>query len=180
MQPLTARPEVNLVQAFGLFFRRFFDYRGRSSRSEFVWVAATHVAITLTVTVLSIARVLAEGLGLTGSTPGDNSPIYNLYSLVMLVGMVSLTVRRLRDAGFSPYLTFLICIPGAGAIALLVMGSQPSKQLVIDGVPAVAALSAGDQHLTISGIQNQTDPNLAVGYQPPTTGPSYPPAPPKY
>lgn len=96
--------KVGFLAAFPMFFKRYVDFTGRSSRSEYWWwqVWSTLIAIflfggialaavqsfgnhsyALPLLVMAVIAVLAYGLGI-------------------LVPRIALTVRRFRDAGVNP------------------------------------------------------------------------------
>lgn len=52
---------------------------------------------------------------------------YGIVALSALVPTLALGARRLRDAGFSPYLLFLFLLGAFGAIPLWVMHALPAK-----------------------------------------------------
>ena len=119
--------KVGMFGAIRNYLKFYAAFRGRSSRSEYwyLWLAGL-LANLLWFSVLllfSELRVDPEGL---------LTYIVVLTPLVMSIGLViptfAVMARRLRDAGFSPYLLFLLFAPGGG-IALWVMMLWPSKPL---------------------------------------------------
>ena len=53
--------------------------------------------------------------------------ISDVLSLLLLLPGLSLGVRRLRDADFSPWLLLIVFIPFIGIITLIVLWCMPSK-----------------------------------------------------
>ena len=45
--------------------------------------------------------------------------VYNLYGLCFFVALLSMTIRRLRDAGYTAKTLFWLLLPGIGMVALL-------------------------------------------------------------
>jgi len=104
------RPEkVGLAGAVSNFFYHYLEFRGRSSRSEwaYMWLFSGIVFIIL-IFLLSIS----EELG---------SVVFGLYFFATIVPHLSLTVRRLRDAGYSPFWIFFSLVPFVGGITVFVL-----------------------------------------------------------
>lgn len=117
---------MSFSEAIQTVFRKYADFSGRASRPEFWWW------ILFTVLVGAVLNSLPIwGFGpLWGFDPGDGgfSPRASLagaWALVVLVPNLAVTVRRLRDAGYSWANLFWIFLPVAGLIVLIVMCSQP-------------------------------------------------------
>ena len=102
--------KVTFLSAFGLFFKNYFNFRGRSGRREFwymaLWDALYMIVLVVLALLLFSARAIQAGTGVAG-------PIFyflmGLFLVMILVAFavvipsVSLAVRRYRDAGISPY-----------------------------------------------------------------------------
>ena len=102
-------------------YTRYFDFKGRASRSEF-WLFVLWCAI-----MASIA--LAIDYGMLGWS--DKSSEYGPYGPATIVEMLfnfipglSVTIRRLHDKDKSGWLYFLVLLPIVGAIILLVWFCQ--------------------------------------------------------
>ncbi|MEX6508826.1 DUF805 domain-containing protein [Jiella sp. M17.18] len=110
-------PGASLGQAFSRFWKKYADFRGRASRSEF-WYAE------LGIVLLAFAIGFAEQLlaPRTGLFVGD------LYSLAALIPSLSIAVRRLHDTGRSGWYYLLVFIPLVGALVLLVFFCQRSDE----------------------------------------------------
>lgn len=119
---------MSFSEAISLGFRKYADFSGRASRPEFWWW------ILFTVLVGAVLNSLPVwGMGpLWNFDPIDGSisprgSLSGVWSLVVLVPNLAVTVRRLRDAGYSWANLFWILLPVAGIIILIVMCSQPSS-----------------------------------------------------
>lgn len=101
--------QVGFGTAFALFFKRYVDFTGRSSRAEYWWWQLWKLLIGMATFVIWLALTTV----LIGQ-PGDNTK-YNvlafmvvsvlvvvIYHLAILVPTISLLVRRFRDTGISP------------------------------------------------------------------------------
>lgn len=92
-------------------FRRYFDFHGRSGRREF-WI--------FFLGNLLVASALRDLLGDHAWTP-------RLFSTLVFIPTLAVSVRRLHDIGRSGWWMLLNLIPGLGQIVLLVMMLIESK-----------------------------------------------------
>ena len=104
---------IDMTQAVILFFKNYFDFSGRASRGEFWW---TYLAFFIASIILTIVDAVIGGViyGFTESEFLLNNGIFsNIFSLVTLIGWISLTSRRLQDNGHSGWwqLAYLSIIP---------------------------------------------------------------------
>ncbi|WP_285115665.1 DUF805 domain-containing protein [Leifsonia sp. fls2-241-R2A-40a] len=124
---------ASLGQAVQRFFKKYADFTGRASRSEYWWwyLVTIIVAIVLEVLALTLgnagATVNADGT----STPG---PLFWLpvlliivWGLATIVPHLALTWRRLHDVNLAGPFFFLGLIPFVGGIIVLVLVLLPSK-----------------------------------------------------
>ena len=116
-------------------------FTGRASRSEYWWTALLFTIIALVCAAVDSQMVLsvlqAEGeAGLFTLRPFDFAVTYCW--LLTLPTFLSLSVRRLHDAGFSGLWLLLYIVP-FGALALLILHVMPSDgKTTIYGAPATA------------------------------------------
>lgn len=120
-------------EAVRRFFRKYSDFTGRASRSEFWWWWLLSVAIGI------VFEILLLTLGSVGGvTNSDGSrglgPIawillvaYLMWVVVIVVPSIALIWRRLHDADLAGPFFFLGFIPFVGGIILLVFYLLPSK-----------------------------------------------------
>lgn len=101
------------MQEYVRMWQRGFDFGGTSNRTEF-WMAALFNFI--------IGLVIGFIVVFTGLLF-----ISWIYSIAVLIPGISLGVRRLRDAGFSPLLYLLALVPAVGAIILIVLWCCDTK-----------------------------------------------------
>lgn len=101
---------VSFGGAIKLFFQNYANFTGRASRSEYWWFFLFNFIVSFVLGLIPMIGWIASGI----------------YSLAMLIGGLSLFVRRLHDTGRSwPYM-FIALIPLAGPIILLVWLCQAS------------------------------------------------------
>lgn len=121
---------LNFTGAVKNFFRKWKQFTGRASRSEF-WYAILFHAIVVTslvaLLIVSLISMLATTDPYTGSVAPGASVIYLavlclnlLVSLIFIVPNIALTVRRLHDTNKPGAYYFLSWIPFVGPIILLV------------------------------------------------------------
>ena len=109
------------MKEFILMFKNTFNFSGKSSRREY-WVAMLfNCIVSALLFVLVLPLVFDVDLMITAYIS-----LTTLYEVLLFVPMLSLTVRRLRDAGKSPWWIF-ISLTFIGSIILLVWLAMPSE-----------------------------------------------------
>lgn len=99
--------------------KHFFDFKGRATRKQF-WLFTLFNVIFL---------VILTALGtVSGSVGTLFRTLYYIYSLVLLLPSLGLTVRRLHDINFRGWWVLLAFIPVVGPLTLLVFYILPSKE----------------------------------------------------
>lgn len=109
--------------------KRWADFSGRASRTEYWMFQLVNNIISLILLGIGFGIVLALGIPETGSVDMLTLAIMSLcliYSLVVFVPALALTVRRLHDVDMTGWL-FLIAFVPFGSIILLVLACLPSK-----------------------------------------------------
>ena len=98
-------------------WKRYRDFAGRTSRSAF-WLAwITHKFLSIV-----LMFILAFGLTVASDLTAEevNAVIrltLSLFQLAFLVPCIAMTVRRLRDAGYSAKSFYWLLVPLIGGIA---------------------------------------------------------------
>ena len=120
-----------MINAYKSFFKGYVDFTGRSTRSEYWWIWLTNM-ILLVPFYSSYFKALANPRNETALMAlGGIAIIYMIFGLALMLPMLALTVRRLRDAGFHWALIFVIFIPMVGPLALLALLAMPTKQVEV-------------------------------------------------
>ena len=120
-----------MINAYKNFFKGYVDFTGRSTRSEYWWIWLTNM-ILLVPFYSAYFKVLANPRNEAALVAlGGIAIIYMIFGLALILPMLALTVRRLRDAGFHWALIFVIFIPMVGALALLALLAMPTKQVEV-------------------------------------------------
>jgi uncharacterized membrane protein YhaH (DUF805 family) len=115
-------------EAIRRFFKKYADFTGRASRSEFWWWYLFAIIIG------AVYGILLSTLGTAGNGGSGLGPfgwvlvvLYSLWGLAILVPSLALIWRRLHDANLAGPFLFLGFIPFVGWIILLVFYLLPSK-----------------------------------------------------
>ena len=133
----------NLFTAFGSFFSRYVDFSGRSRRSEFWLSYLMNGIITIILSFFMLAPYVdaiikffmysSDFVYMSGEEVfllfGENVGgvligllLVLLYSLIILIPSIAITVRRLHDADLSGWFALLLLVPYANTIAQIVFG----------------------------------------------------------
>lgn len=110
---------VSFAQAVkdGTHYCLHFDYKGRSSRSEFWWFQlGLFLFATLSLTIIAFVDALDTDLGYLAS-----SLLFLSYYVFVQYCSIILCIRRLHDRNMRGWWYLLILIPLLGPIALLVL-----------------------------------------------------------
>jgi uncharacterized membrane protein YhaH (DUF805 family) len=99
-------------QAIELGFRRYADFRGRSSRAEYWYWVLFYFLLSLVLNVLDTA-VFLRG-------PGEPGPFGSIATIVMLVPSIAVSARRLHDIGRTAWWLLIAFLPVIGFIVLLI------------------------------------------------------------
>ena len=90
---------LSCISGFSMYWTRYFDFKGRSTRSEFWW---SFLGLTLITGMIAGIEKMNNKVGLL---------IYIIFSVITVIPNISQYVRRFRDIGISPYwviITFII------------------------------------------------------------------------
>jgi len=129
---------ATMGQAWTRFWKKYADFSGRASRSEF-WFAYLWLVILLFGSYFVFAILLAVvgsiGSAIDGSSSdaafGIGAGVVGLLwvgaYIAAIIPMISVTVRRLHDAGYSGGYFFMGFIPFVGSILLIVYFVTDSK-----------------------------------------------------
>ena len=115
---------MHFREAIKAGFRNYAEFHGRASRSEFWW----WILFTALVSVALSAVPIGPTFSWMGSAPvvQSTSDLGGIWSIVVLLPTLGLTVRRLRDSGRGWGNVFWILLPLAGMIVLIVLCAQPT------------------------------------------------------
>ncbi len=133
---------MTFVDAIKAGFKNFANFKGTASRSEFwYWVLFT----TLVGLVLDQIDQLS---GLGGAT---GMGLSSIASLVFLIPNLSVTFRRLHDAGFSGWLYSLNLVPAAAGVWFVISFLQDFQASGLPADPDSLILAAEEFVTTQTG-----------------------------
>lgn len=106
----SAVEKPTIINCYNKFWKNYTNFSGRARRSEYWFVVLANFLIAF----INVIPYVGQG-------------VYSLYTLAILVPVLSLMVRRLHDIGKEWYYIFFGLIPIAGAIILIVWFCQDSQ-----------------------------------------------------
>lgn len=101
-------------------WRRTFDFRGMSTRTEFWSFSLINAAVAL--------FLLLSGETAAGTLSIVLDLAYTAFIMLAFIPWLSVTTRRVRDATGSGLWTLFLLLPFVGGLVVLVMALMPSKQ----------------------------------------------------
>ena len=125
------------------FFRRYRDFDGRSSRSEYWWVYLAGLLVDLT---LSLPELIFEP---SMSRDGFLGIVRVLFGLGVLIPYIAVTVRRFHDVDYSGWwalgfpLLFVLCLVVFAFVAYLFGVENPTF------IPIILSLAAAPMIFSI-------------------------------
>lgn len=98
-----------------------FSFSGCISRSTYWAITIASISASFLMVIINISLMVGTfaGLNLTNVNSGGKFVVMVVISLLWI--NLATTVKRLRDAGFSPWLVFLNFVPSVGSLILFVM-----------------------------------------------------------
>jgi uncharacterized membrane protein YhaH (DUF805 family) len=112
-------PALSFGDAIVTVFRKYAEFTGRASRSEFWWFALFSFLVSSALGALNVWTT--EGVISIGSS------LASVWSIAVLVPSLAVAVRRLRDAGHAWTELFWLLLPIVGLIVLIVRWCDPSR-----------------------------------------------------
>ena len=100
-------------------FKKAFDFQGRANRTQYWMFFLVYFIITFI-----LEAVMMRGGQNLGPIVGF---ILAIWFLVLFIPSLSIAVRRLRDAGKSPWWVLIVFLPVIGWIWLIILLCLPSK-----------------------------------------------------
>jgi len=98
-------------------FKKYAEFRGRASRSEFWWFMLFVVLVTAALTYLGETWV-------------------SIFTIAILLPLLAVGARRLNDIGKSPCWQLFLLVPVGGIVILGILWAQPPVSLPENGAPA--------------------------------------------
>ena len=116
---------MELESGFKAFWRRAFDFRGRTSRAEFWWGVLGNALIMLAlIFYLFVSLLCFESV--INAFSIIMIVLFSLFCLVELLPSISLIFRRMHDIGKSGAYILVLFIPIIGFIWYLYLVTRPT------------------------------------------------------
>ncbi|UXV35566.1 DUF805 domain-containing protein [Staphylococcus sp. IVB6181] len=163
-----ASKRVVFVEAFKLFLQNYFNFQGRSRRSEYwfwiLWMLIFELVLGGIDGVLIAAKIVESGSGLS---------VVLIFELITLIPLFALTTRRFHDTGRNivvPAIYFVVWL-----ISLLIqLFFQGQVNVVIDRIIDIIMIIFGIYILVVSFLQSDKGQNkygsepVGQGYRKPS------------
>ena len=98
-----------IADNYKLVLQKYSDFSGRATRSEYWYFVLANVVISIGISMLS--RIIGNGSNFLSS----------LYSLIVLLPGIAVSVRRLHDIEKSGWMLLVSLIPFVGPIWLIIL-----------------------------------------------------------
>lgn len=120
MISLNVRPKVRFTQALGLFWKNYFNFRGRSRRSEYWFMTLWHLIFmspAILLYVIGLVTLIVGYVDSHGSTIAIGTILFCMgviyiliYALITLIPNLALTTRRFHDISRTMFLPLFMII----------------------------------------------------------------------
>lgn len=135
---------MTFFESIKTVFRKYAEFGGRASRPEFWWFALFSALVASALGSLNLYSTTSSLVGgwmgsdgwmgsggfdgsATSSTLYLGASLAGLWSVVILLPSLAVTIRRLRDAGHNWAEIFWVLLPIAGIIILIVRLADPTR-----------------------------------------------------
>tara|TARA_B100001989_G_C24504203_1_gene446583 strand:+ start:738 stop:1265 length:528 start_codon:yes stop_codon:yes gene_type:complete len=98
---------MGFLEASSSFFKRAFDFQGRSSRSEFWYAQLFIILCSFLIGIIEVSFFYDFDRLLYDPEYGGSEILSNLWALIVFLPGISLSFRRLHDIGKSGFWAFL-------------------------------------------------------------------------
>ncbi|MEP3890991.1 MAG: DUF805 domain-containing protein [Hellea sp.] len=106
---------IGFIDAVKMFYRRYTDFEGRSSRAEYWWVQLFYIIAFI---------VLAIPIGLSSGSSGEPNVLamlpIGIFVLAGILPMIAVQIRRFHDQDKSGWMLLLTLIPYVGGLIVMV------------------------------------------------------------
>lgn len=117
---------MGMIEAVKLFFNRYTDFKGRSSRAEYWWVYLFNFLVMIVpYLILFTVGMGSDGLNIIGMLMAG---IIGLYVLATIIPGLAIAFRRMHDRNMTAWWLLLGLIPYIGSIVLLVIFVLPGTK----------------------------------------------------
>jgi uncharacterized membrane protein YhaH (DUF805 family) len=145
--PVGSSRQVSFIDAYRLFWRRWNDFRGRSSRQEYWKLTLDNLAIVLLLTVMD-------------SVLGINGALTDIYELLLIVPALAILVRRLHDSGHTGKWAIVPVVISAFGFLLTIVSTSVAVGVLF---LIAAAISLVVDVILLIFVCQRSDPDNAYG-----------------
>ncbi len=106
------------------YTKKYADFSGRASRSEFWWFFAFNLGVPFMLVMLGASAALIVPTTDSYATPAYSILLYGLvwaFNLASIVPFIAVGVRRLHDTGKSGAFYLLVLVPWVGGLIVLIL-----------------------------------------------------------
>lgn len=166
-----------MIDAYLTFWKKYIDFKSRSSRPDFWWVVLANIIISFVLLVFGFVGIfIGMDVDLANNTHITNMPIfvvglvliiaYLIYGIATIIPNISLSIRRIRDTGLSPwwYLLRLLTVTGSGVyyyndiFASGLTATTPNMSVMtVSGLSSLASLALFIMYLLPTKATPETD-----------------------
>ena len=119
---------MNIIESYQTcFIKKYADFKGKASRSEYWWFWLIYNLMCFGLLILAFIFENPSGGTLYNIGYGALGLSWILGSLGLLCPFLAVSIRRLRDAGYSGWLFLIRFIPYVGVPITWILMMQKSK-----------------------------------------------------
>jgi uncharacterized membrane protein YhaH (DUF805 family) len=111
---------MTFTQSIQTVFRKYAEFTGRATRPEFWWFVLFSAICNAALNSFNLFTT-------QGGTYYAGASLSGVFSIIVFVPSLAVTIRRLRDAGRGWAELFWLLLPIAGLIVLIVHLCDPSR-----------------------------------------------------
>lgn len=143
-----------MIDAYIDYWKKYVDFKSRSTRSDFWWVVLANLIISFFTLVFGFLGIfigmdidLVDGTHITNMFAFVVGIIliiaYLLYRVATIIPNIMISIRRIRDTGLSPwwYALQLVSVAGSGTYYYSEAMSMHSSVAFMSGLSTVAAIA---------------------------------------
>lgn len=129
---------MTFFQSVHSVFSKYATFRGRASRSEFWYFVLFNFILSAVISIIVYSQIPIETIAASDpegfymsvyqSMPGWASTLLSVYTLVLILPSLAVTVRRLHDTGRGGGWIFISIVPIIGNIWYFILMVLPSQQ----------------------------------------------------
>ena len=121
-----------MIEAFKKMIDNWKDFEGRTSRPDYWWATLAWFIISVILSIIiiipfAIAAAMDKGAGIFIALGVLFAIAAGVLSIFIAIAGLSMSIRRIRDAGFPWWFWFVNFVPSVGNIAFIVLLCFPSS-----------------------------------------------------